>query len=278
MKDASEKSVILKCANCGGGAVTINETSIYRSWQCSDCGMYNHYFNTKGCVSHTARDTGDMTPEDWERLHDMEKASMTPEQRRRHREYADFLFGDGEKGTETEFEFAFHVFRVEHTDAAARFGDSILTAAFRMVFDALREGGRSLVAEELAEDLIADLAAGGATLYGPIREGLPDLMEAILADLAGSFDYVKSDVFSTRDEIARILWPHVARTPDPEAAAGALADAILEYYRGHAALNVTEAAAYVTRRCPDTVTFGEMEKAVEKVFALLSEKGFMKLT
>jgi hypothetical protein len=208
----------------------------------------------------------------------MEKASMTPEQRRRHREYAEFLFGVGEKGTETEFEFAFHAFKVEHPDAAGRFGDSILTAAFRMAFDAMCEGRGNLVAEEMADALVADLAAGGAAPYGPIREGLPDLMEAILADLAGTYDYVKSDVDSLREEIARILWPHVARTPDPAAAAGALADAILEYYRGHEALNVTEAAACVTRRCPDAVAFGEMENAAEKVFALLSEKGFMKLT
>ncbi len=164
-------------------------------------------------------------------------------------------------------------FRQAMPEETAGLSARVVEMAFRVLYEAIEEHEPEIDLDAMTDWIIRSLREIKIMVIHPFNERLFSFLDAAMRFLAEGHGYSKRGTDVWRADIARLIWPYVARARGPEGAVDSLVDAVLDYYESHDEISTAEAADWVLDRHPGLLDWDMLNMLLNEIFDFLCENG-----
>lgn len=164
-------------------------------------------------------------------------------------------------------------FRSAMPEETAGLSERVVEMAFRSLYEAIERRDPDIDIDGLTDGVVQALREMNVRVIYPFHERLFSFLNAAMRFLAEEYGYRKCEIGDSRADIARIIWPYTARSRGPEAAADALAAAVMDYYQTHCEIGTVEAADFVSGQCPGLLDWDTLHALMNEIFDFLCRSG-----
>ncbi len=155
------------------------------------------------------------------------------------------------------------------------FSEGLIETLFRNLYEAVRRRDSYIDTNALVDEIIQSLKNKKLTVPERYRGQLRYIINLMMTHLAAIYHYRKNGLEDLKDEIARVIWPYVAKHNESDMMIELLRDAITDYYNNHDVMESSEVVDFVFERCPGILGISELEALIDDVFSFFSENGFL---